>query len=57
MLGHFAVSEYLPATLPVEQGSFDLAYAYSVFTHLSERATLRAFAALHRCMAKDGYSL
>jgi SAM-dependent methyltransferase len=38
ILGNLAVSDYLPRTLPFDV-SFDLVYAYSVFTHLSERAT------------------
>ena len=35
------LSDYLPSTLPVA-GKFHLIYAFSVFTHLSKRATLQA---------------
>jgi SAM-dependent methyltransferase len=40
MLGHFALSDYLPDRIPFD-GKFDLLYAYSVFTHTSARATKR----------------
>jgi SAM-dependent methyltransferase len=36
---NFLLSEYLPSTLPVPSNYFDLIFAFSVFTHLSERAT------------------
>jgi SAM-dependent methyltransferase len=45
-----ARSEFLPERLPFD-GPFDLAYAFSVFTHLSEAAHLRALDALHAAMA------
>lgn len=51
--GHCVQSEYLPDTLKVE-GSFDLAYAYSVFTHTSEAATRTALAAIRKTMSPDG---
>ncbi len=51
--GHYNQSEYLPDTLPVE-GMFDLAYAYSVFTHTSEPATRSALAAIRKTMRPDG---
>ncbi len=38
ILAHLAMSDYLPTRLPFE-GRFDFIYAFSVFTHLSERAT------------------
>ena len=50
----FRVSEYLPTALPVDDTQFDLLYAFSVFTHLSERATLASLRALRRCVAGDG---
>ena len=37
VLGHLAVSDYLPRSLPFDAIEFDLIYAYSVFTHLSEK--------------------
>jgi len=54
MLGHFAVSDYLPTSLPVDGATFDLMYALSVFTHLSERAMLQALATLRRHVARRG---
>ncbi|MBK1617701.1 class I SAM-dependent methyltransferase [Lamprobacter modestohalophilus] len=36
---HFLVSEYLPTGLPTGEKCFDLIYAFSVFTHLSEKST------------------
>ena len=47
--GTFARSERLPDALPFD-GPFDLAYAFSVFTHLSERAHQRCLAALHAAL-------
>jgi len=51
---HLAVSDYLPTTLPVENAIFDLIYAFSVFTHLSERAATLALSTLRRYVARDG---
>lgn len=42
VIGNLAVSEYLPKELPFSS-KFDLIYAFSVFTHLSKRAT-------HECL-------
>lgn len=53
VLGRLAQSDYLPEDLPVE-GSFDLAYAFSVFTHTSENATRKALAAVRRRISPDG---
>ncbi len=50
---NFRLSDYLPVALPVGDKTFDLAYAFSVFTHLSQRATLTAFKALRRHANKD----
>lgn len=54
VLGRLAQSEYLPDALPFEGVSFDLIYAFSVFTHLSRRAADTALAALRRRIAPDG---
>lgn len=35
-MGQFAVSDYIPTSLPFAE-NFDLIYAFSVFTHLSEK--------------------
>ena len=51
---NFAVSDYLPTTLPVGDTRFDLAYAFSVFTHLSERATLAALKTLRQYVKPEG---
>jgi len=52
--GHLAVSHYLPTTLPFEGVKFDLIYAFSVFTHLSERAATAAMFACRQFIADDG---
>ncbi|RVD67540.1 class I SAM-dependent methyltransferase, partial [Mesorhizobium sp. M4A.F.Ca.ET.029.04.2.1] len=38
MLGHFVQSERVPERLPVGDTKFDLAFAFSVFTHLAPSA-------------------
>ncbi|NWH07425.1 MAG: class I SAM-dependent methyltransferase [Alphaproteobacteria bacterium] len=48
------VTEYLPQSLPYEPASIDLAYAFSVFTHTSLRASRAALGALRQVMHKDG---
>ncbi|QCK88182.1 class I SAM-dependent methyltransferase [Phreatobacter aquaticus] len=53
LLCHLAQSDYLPTSLPFE-GRFDLIYAFSVFTHLSQRATASALAVLERHLAAEG---
>jgi SAM-dependent methyltransferase len=50
VLAHLAVSDYVPAQLPFEGTNFDLAYAFSVFTHLSERTALKCLASLRARM-------
>jgi SAM-dependent methyltransferase len=54
VLGNLAVSDYLPRSLPVRQSKFDLIYAFSVFTHLSQRATKLALTTLRSYLADDG---
>lgn len=54
MGANFIQSDYLPVTLPVGDRKFDLAYAFSVFTHLSRRAALMALSAVRRIMAPGG---
>jgi SAM-dependent methyltransferase len=51
---NFRVSEYLPSSLPVPNLKFDAIYAYSVFTHLSERATLTALKTLRNYISDSG---
>jgi SAM-dependent methyltransferase len=48
-----ARSDFLPDRLPFEE-TFDLAFAFSVFTHLSERAHERCLDALHGALALGG---
>ena len=54
MLGNFALSDYLPKDLPVSSTRFGLIYAFSVFTHLSERATRQALATLRNYVNDNG---
>jgi hypothetical protein len=49
---NFRQSDYLPKSLPLGDARFDLIYAFSVFTHLSERAARQALDTL-RCYVKD----
>jgi SAM-dependent methyltransferase len=49
----FAVSAVLPERLPFDE-RFDLAFAFSVFTHLSEVAHERCLGALHRSLRPGG---
>jgi trans-aconitate methyltransferase len=49
----FAQSAFLPDRIPFDE-QFDLAFAYSVFTHLSEAAHERSLLALHRSMRPGG---
>jgi SAM-dependent methyltransferase len=51
---NFVQSEYLPSTLPVGEQKFQLIYAYSVFTHLSEAVARNALATLRRYVSDDG---
>jgi SAM-dependent methyltransferase len=46
-------SDFLPEQLPFNQ-RFDLVFAFSVFTHLSEQAHRQSLRALHRSLAPDG---
>ena len=48
VMANFGRSEYHPVTLPVADRQFDLIYAFSVFTHTSERATKTGLKALGR---------
>lgn len=48
--GRLRHSRSIPQSLPVE-GPLDLAYAFSVFTHLSERTHLAALEAIHAGLA------
>jgi SAM-dependent methyltransferase len=54
LVENFVQSEYLPDSLPVPRNDFKLIYAFSVFTHLSKRATLQALSACRKHIAADG---
>ena len=48
-----AISDWVPRSLPFEQ-KFDLIFAFSVFTHLSEKTTQIVLETLSKYIAKDG---
>ena len=50
---HLAQSDYIPTSLPFS-GPFDLVYAFSVFTHLSERATRTSLSTLAQQVSDRG---
>jgi hypothetical protein len=52
--GHLAVSGYLPTSLAVGDLTFDLIFAFSVFTHLSLRATGQALRPLRKYIRPTG---
>lgn len=54
LVENFRQSEYLPTSLPLERNDFGLIYAFSVFTHLSARATRIALATCRKYIAPDG---
>jgi 2-polyprenyl-3-methyl-5-hydroxy-6-metoxy-1,4-benzoquinol methylase len=51
---NIAQSDYLPANLPFIDRTFPFIYAFSVFTHLSERAATAALSACRKHIAEDG---
>jgi SAM-dependent methyltransferase len=53
----FMLSNYLPTELPVGATQFDFIFAFSVFTHLSERATKASIDTLTRYLTADGILL
>jgi SAM-dependent methyltransferase len=52
--GNIALSDYLPESLPVGETRFDLIYAFSVFTHLSQRAANTALSTLKKYLKPSG---
>lgn len=54
MPGNFALIEESPTALPFGDDRFDLIYAFSVFTHLSEPVTRAAMAVLIDALAPNG---
>jgi SAM-dependent methyltransferase len=51
---HLRLSDSFPEDLPVDGTAFDLAYAFSVFTHLSPRAATAALGAIRTSMKPGG---
>lgn len=51
---NLAQSDYLPTSIPFGDVKFDFIYAFSVFTHLSERAATAAMAACRKSIKNDG---
>jgi SAM-dependent methyltransferase len=56
LLGHIALSDWLPRSLPFER-TFDLIFASSVFTHLSEKSCGIVLSTLRRYLAPGGVLL
>jgi len=50
---HLAISDYVPSALPFET-PFHLIYAYSVFTHLSQKTADAVMSTLRKHVAPDG---
>jgi SAM-dependent methyltransferase len=48
------LSHYLPLDLPLGNTKFDLIYAFSVFTHTSQRATYASLNALRQYISSNG---
>jgi SAM-dependent methyltransferase len=51
---HLLLSDPMPQRLPVEDASIDVAFAFSVFTHLSEQALLASLSAIKKALSPDG---
>jgi SAM-dependent methyltransferase len=51
---NFLLSDYLPVDLPTGSRKFSLIYAFSVFTHLSDRATVRSIETLLQHLESSG---
>jgi 2-polyprenyl-3-methyl-5-hydroxy-6-metoxy-1,4-benzoquinol methylase len=54
--GHLALSDWVPRSLPFER-KFNLIFAFSVFSHLSEKTCSVALSTLRRYIAQDGVLL
>jgi cyclopropane fatty-acyl-phospholipid synthase-like methyltransferase len=50
---NLALSDWVPTSLPFER-QFDLIYAFSVFTHLSEKTAHTVLKTLRKYIAEDG---
>jgi hypothetical protein len=54
IIANLAVSDYLPKKLPFPEAKFDVIYAFSVFTHLSERSAKTAIDACRKSIKDEG---
>ena len=54
LIKNFLLSDWLPSSLPTGSRKFSLIYSFSVFTHLSERATRAALNTLLRHLEPNG---
>jgi SAM-dependent methyltransferase len=57
LTSNFYVSEYLPNKLPLPEVRFDFIFAFSVFTHLSQRATAACLKTICGYIEPDGVIL
>lgn len=54
LAGHLAICDYVPKEIPFPNVKFDLIYAFSVFTHLSEKTAHAVLRAIHSAVSDDG---
>lgn len=54
LLGNLALCDDVPRSLPFDGVSFDLVYACSVFTHLSEKTAMQVLDVMRSCIRPDG---
>ncbi len=52
--GNFGLSEVEPDSLPVGETKFDLAFAFSIFTHLSPTTAIKCLAGIRKHMVEGG---
>jgi len=57
LLAQLSLSDVFPADLPFEGTTFDFIYAFSIFTHLSERAASAALGAFRKRISPDGLAI
>lgn len=54
VLGHLAQCDHIPQAIPFRDVTFDLVYAFSVFTHLSENTATAVMDAIRSRIKPDG---
>jgi len=52
--GNIGICDYIPKDLPFEDVQFDLIFAYSIFTHLSEKCHKAVLKVLYERLKKNG---